>query len=77
MPMFIVPRWFVALVMYVIVVTIIVLSKPALMFNQDGTFKSSGTGIAYGASPFAASIAFPVIAILCFILASLFKLAMV
>lgn len=75
--MVIVPQWIVALFLYGILVTIILISKPALMFCPDGTCKNFGTGIMQGNSPFAATIVFPLLAILCYITSSLFKLAFI
>lgn len=75
--MYIIPQLIVAMVIYCIIVTILILVKPALMFLPDGNFKKFGTGIIDGNSPFSATIVFPVIAILCYIMASLFKLAIV
>ena len=60
------PRWAIALIMYVIIITIIVLVKPALMFDADGTIKHAGTGLVYGSSPFAPAISFPLIAFVCY-----------
>jgi hypothetical protein len=71
-----IPQWFVALILYLIIVVIIFLAKPALLFNKDGTFKKFSTGFVEGNSVFAISIAFPVIAFVCYIFASLFKLAL-
>ena len=75
--MIIIPQWIVAVLIYCIIVTILVSLKPALMFFPDGQFKKFGVGLIEGNSPFAASIVFPFIAIICYIMASLFKLALI
>lgn len=75
--MIIIPQWTVALLIYSVIITILVLVKPALMFLPDGNFKRFGTGIIDGNSPFAATIVFPFLGILCYIAASLFKLAII
>lgn len=75
--MIVIPQWIVSLLLYSIVVTILVLLKPALMFLPDGSIKNFGTGIVDGNSPFAATIVFPFLGIICYIFASLFKLALI
>ena len=72
-----IPQWFVASLLYLIIVAIIFLAKPALLFNTDGSLKKFSTGFVDGNSVFAISIAFPLIAFICYIFASLFKLALV
>ena len=72
-----IPQWFVALILYLFIVTIIFLAKPALLFNKDGSFKKFSTGFVDGNSVFSISIAFPLIAFICYIFASLFKLALI
>lgn len=73
----VVPQWVIALLMYFIIITILFLSKPALLFNSDGTFKKFSTGFVDGNSVFAVSIIFPLLAFICYLLSSLFKLAIV
>jgi len=75
--MVIIPRWFVAVFVYGIIVAILVAAKPALMFDPDGNIKSCGTGIMYGATPFSPAIVFPILAILCYIMSCIFSLAIV
>ena len=72
-----IPQWAVALLLYFIIITILFLSKPALLFTNDGTFKRFSTGFVDGNSVFAVSIVFPLLAFICYICASLFKLAIV
>ncbi len=73
----VIPQWLVALLMYLIIVTILFLSKPALLFDSNGSFKRFGTGFVDGNSVFAISIILPLLAFICYIFASLFKLAIV
>jgi hypothetical protein len=73
----VIPQLAVALLLYFIIVTILFLSKPALLFNDDGSFKKFATGFVDGNSVFAVSIVLPILAFICYIFASLFKLAIV
>ena len=73
----VIPQWIVALVLYFLIITLLFLIKPALLFNDDGTFKKFSTGFVDGNSVFAASIVFPLLAFICYLIASLFKLALV
>ena len=73
----VIPKWTVALLMYLIIVTILFLSKPALLFNTDGSFKHFSSGFVDGNSVFAISIVLPLLAFICYIFASLFQLAIV
>ena len=73
----VIPQWVLALLMYLIIITILFLLKPALLFNSDGTFKKFSTGFVDGNSVFAVSIIFPLLAFICYLLSSLFKLAIV
>jgi len=73
----IIPQWTVAIFIYCVITTVIVLLKPALMFCPEGNIKKFGVGIMDGNSIFSATIVFPVLGILCYIWASLFKLALV
>ena len=73
----VIPQWAVALLLYFIIVTILFLSKPALLFNNDGSFKNFSSGFVDGNSVFAVSIVLPLLALICYIFASLFKLAIV
>ena len=75
--MLIIPQFAVALLLYTIIIISLFLTKPALLFNNDGTFKKFSTGFTEGNSVFAVAIAFPLIAFICYIFASLFKLAIV
>ena len=73
----VIPQLIVALLIYSIIVTILFLVKPALLFNNDGSFKKFSSGFVDGNSVFAVSIALPLLAFMCYIFASLFKLAIV
>jgi hypothetical protein len=75
--MLIIPQFAVALLLYAVIISILFLTKPALLFNNDGTFKKFSTGFTEGNSVFAVAVAFPLIAFICYIFASLFKLAIV
>ena len=71
----IIPQWAVALLIYFIIVTILFITKPSLLFNSDNTFKKFSTGFVDGNSVFAMSILLPILAFMCYMFASLFKLA--
>lgn len=62
-----VPRFFIAMTLYVAVVALLVFNKPALMFNSDGTPKEFGLGLDSGLSVFAPSFMFPLMALLIYI----------
>ena len=73
----IIPQWFVALILYAIIVTVLILLQPSLLFRPDGTVKQFGVGLVEGKSIFSAAIVFPLLGVLCYIFSSLFKLALV
>ena len=75
--MLIIPRWSVAMLMYAIIILLLIAFKPAIMFDAEGDVKRPGTGLMYGSSPFSPVISFPIIAVLCYVLACLFNLALV
>ena len=75
--MTVLPRWLIALLAYMLIVTLLLASKPALLFHADGGIKTAGTGLMYGESPFSPSIAFPLLAIICYVFSGLFSLAFV
>lgn len=62
-----VPRMFVALLIYIIVVIGIVLARPALMFDSEGRPKQFGVGFSEGYSVFAPSFMFPLLAMIIYI----------
>jgi hypothetical protein len=74
--MVIIPRWIIALFLYILIITVLILFKPAIMFDAEGNMKPPGTGILYGASPFSPTISFPIIAMICYIISCLSTLAL-
>ena len=68
---FVVTRWQIAIVIYVVFVVTMLVFRPALMFNAEGEAKSWGPHITETTTPFAAAFVFPFVAILSYYLASL------
>lgn len=62
-------RWHVALLLYVSFVVTLLAFKPPLMFTSTGTPKKFGSKIDETTSIFAPSIAFPVLAFICYFIA--------
>lgn len=71
-----IPRLFTAIILYLLIVGVLMLTKPALMFDQQGRPKPFGTGFQEGYSVFAPSIVFPILAILVYILVTWIRLLM-
>ena len=63
-------RWIVALVLYTNIVLVLLVFKPALLFDAEGNSKPFGVGLREGQSVFAPAIVFPVIALICYLIAS-------
>jgi hypothetical protein len=61
-------RWIIAIVLYLIVTSIIVLVKPSLMFTMDGNVKEWSSENTDRKSVFSPMIVFPMLAILCYYL---------
>lgn len=75
--MIVIPRWSIALFVYILIVSMLIIFKPAIMFDAEGNIKTSGTGLKYGSSPFSPAIVFPLLAILCYLFSCVFSLAVV
>lgn len=67
-------RWQIALVLYVLIVMVILLTKPSLMFRPDGSPKNWGSVIDENTSVFAPAFIFPTLAIVCYIIATLIEM---
>jgi len=61
-------RWIIAIVLYLIITSIIVLVKPSLMFTMDGNVKEWSSENTDKKSVFSPMIVFPMLAILCYYL---------
>lgn len=61
-------RWIIAIVLYLIITSIIVLVKPSLMFTMDGNVKEWSSENTDKKSVFSPMIIFPMLAILCYYL---------
>ena len=61
-------RWIIAIVLYLIITSIIVLVKPSLMFTMDGNVKEWSSENTDRKSTFSPMIVFPMLAILCYYL---------
>jgi hypothetical protein len=64
-------KWFVAIVLYLFILLGLMAFRPALMFDAEGNPKQAGLGLNEGHSFFAPGIAFPLIAVVCYICATL------
>lgn len=71
------PRWAVAITIYIIIILALLALRPALLFDADGNPKPFGTGLKEGASIFAPAFSFPLIAFLAFFVSSWFHVALV
>lgn len=63
-------RWVVAIVLYIQIILILLVVKPALLFDSNGNPKDFGTGLKEGKSIFAPAFVFPLIALLCYIIST-------
>lgn len=68
---FVVTRWQIAIVIYVIFVATLLWLRPALMFDANGEAKAWGPHITETTTPFAAAFVFPFAAILCYYISTL------
>mgnify|MGYP003344320466 CR=1 FL=1 len=66
-----IPRWIVALVLYLLIILSLFATKPALMFSENGKIKDFGVGLSKGKSIFAPAVSFPILAVLCFFIATI------
>ena len=71
--MIFIPRWLFALTLYVLVLYLIITLQPSLMFDSYGKPKEFGIGINEGKSVFAPSLIFPILAIVCYYIASIIQ----
>ena len=62
-----IPRVFTALVLYVLVIAALVVSQPALLFDEKGRPKHFGLGLKRGSSILAPSFLFPSIGMILYI----------
>jgi hypothetical protein len=67
---FILNRWQLALVFYVVFVLTILATKPAMLFEQNGAPKRWGPKITDDTSPFAIAFLFPFVGILFYYIAT-------
>ena len=59
-----IPRVFTALVLYVVIIAVLVVSQPALLFDAKGRPKTFGLGMKRGSSILAPSFLFPLLAMI-------------
>lgn len=69
------PRWIVALVLYLLIILLLFAIKPAIMFTNDGKPKDFGIGLTQGKSILAPCVFFPILAIFCFFMATIIYVA--
>ena len=63
-------RLLIAIVLYILIVAIILFTKPSIMFNANGDIKKWGIERDEDTSIFSPMIVFPVIAIICYYVAA-------
>ena len=68
-------RWFIAIVVYLLIISVIVYFKPSMMFESNGNIKRWGTCTDGKYSVFSPEILFPFIAILVYIFVILIELS--
>lgn len=68
---FTVSRWQMATIMYVAFVAVLLLAKPAIMFDADGRPKQWGPQMSEDTSPFAIAFVLPFMAIALYYLATM------
>ena len=61
-------RWQVAIIVYIILVGLIIIVKPAMMFTADGRVKYWSSQNTEESSAFSQMIVFPILAVLCYYL---------
>ena len=66
-----IPRWIVALILYLLIVLLLFATKPSIMFDKNGKIKEFGIGLSQGKSLFAPAVVLPILAVFCFFIATL------
>lgn len=66
-------RLLIAILLYILIVAIILLTKPPIMFNSKNEIKNWGLERDENTSIFSPMIVFPVIAIICYYIAALIE----
>jgi len=74
--MYIVPRWVLAISIYIFIVLIIFATRPSVFFTKEGRIKPLGVGFKDGKSVFALPITLPIIALLCYYIGISIRLAL-
>ena len=75
--MIFIPRWLFALILYIMSIYLLITLQPPLMFDSYGKPKEFGIGTNDGKSVFAPSFVFPVLAIICYFIASIIQFVFV
>jgi hypothetical protein len=70
-------RWFVATIIYVLLVLALLAARPSLMFDAHGDPKPPGLGLSDGYSFASPAVAFPVLAVLSYFAAAWFYVVLV
>lgn len=68
---FVITRWQMAALLYIIFVGVVLLTKPAIMFDAEGEAKQWGAEMSEDTSPFAIAFVFPFMAIAIYYLATM------
>lgn len=70
-------RWTVAVVLYLLMVLLLLATRPALMFDARGHPKPFGVGLTEGYSFLAPSASFPILAVVSFLASTMFYVVMI
>ena len=65
-----IPSWLFALMLYLLIIYLIITLQPSIMFDAYGKPKEFGIGTEQGKSVLAPIFVFPVLAIICYFIAS-------
>lgn len=68
MAVFVLNRWEIALVLYIVIIMVLLITKPAMMFSADNMPKQWGSQTTEKTSVFSPMIVFPLLAIICYYL---------
>jgi len=72
-----IPRWLFAVTIYVLIIYLIITLQPAIMFDSYGKPKEFGIGSTDGKSVLAPAFVFPILALLCYFIASMIQFVLV
>lgn len=72
-----IPRWLLAITLYVLIIYLIISLQPSLMFDAYGKPKDFGIGTTDGKSVLAPAFVFPILALISYFIASMVQFVFV